>query len=346
MLESRRLAYGTDYDLDFIQGRVILNQPLSSTGNDGRLFRDGSQSGNEKVLVATYEYTPLASSSSDSAIYGVRGARWIGDHIKIGATYNHDTDGAQDSDLFAVDATLQVTAGTYIKGEVAQTKGLGVETFRSVDGGFTYNPQDRGGHFNNETVLAYAFEAATDLRDFTSVDASAYAYWRQRGAGFAGFGEATNDKVKRYGGGFDSRLANGLELRGRIDISDDQTVGTNSFAEATLAYALNNDIDVSAGLSYNEDAIGNSGTSIGARAEYSFDDDSNVYVFGQAGLAGNNTRTTDRMGIGGEYRFSRTLFGGGEVSTGEDGLGARASIRRQTEDGNEHYIAYDLPLQS
>ena len=40
VIESRRLVYGTDYDLDFIQGRIILNQPLASTADDGRLFRD------------------------------------------------------------------------------------------------------------------------------------------------------------------------------------------------------------------------------------------------------------------------------------------------------------------
>ena len=74
VIESRRLTYGTDYDLDFIQGRVILNQPLASTSDDGRLFRDGSQSGNETILVVDYEYTPIFGDNNDSAIYGARGS--------------------------------------------------------------------------------------------------------------------------------------------------------------------------------------------------------------------------------------------------------------------------------
>ena len=89
VVESRRLQYGTDYDLDFIQGRVILTRPLGSTGDDGRLFRDGSQSGNAQVLVADYEFTPVFGANDNGAVYGGRAKRWFGDHVKLGATYNH-----------------------------------------------------------------------------------------------------------------------------------------------------------------------------------------------------------------------------------------------------------------
>ena len=73
VIESRRLVYGTDYDLDFIQGRVILTRPLGSTGDDGRLFRDGSQSGNAQVLVANYEFTPVFGANDNGAVL-----RWPG----------------------------------------------------------------------------------------------------------------------------------------------------------------------------------------------------------------------------------------------------------------------------
>ena len=121
VIESRRLIFGTDYDLDFIQGRIILNQALASSGDDGRLFRDGSQSGNEQILVVDYEFSPVLGEDDDAAIYGVRGQRWFGDHLRIGGTFNHDTDGGEESDFFGVDVILQHAAGTYIKGEIART---------------------------------------------------------------------------------------------------------------------------------------------------------------------------------------------------------------------------------
>jgi len=348
VLESRRLVYGTDYDMDFIQGRVILNQPLRSTTNDGRLFRDGPQSGNETVLIVDYEFTPVFGASDDAAVYGARGSRWFGDHVKLGATYNHDTDGGAESDLYEIDLTLQYAAGTYIKGEFAKTEGLGVQTFRSIDGGFTYNPEDRGGLANNTKADGYALEAAVDFTevDGINLDGTSYAYWRRREAGFAGYSEATNQTIEQFGGGINLELNQALTLRARADVSNDQTLGTNSFAETTLDYGISENITATAGVSFNDDARGNSGTSLGGRVEYELDDDSSIYAFGQVGIEGDNIRTTDRIGAGAEVRLSKNILGGGEISTGEDGLGARASLRYQYEDGDEYYLAYDLPLRS
>jgi len=345
VLESRRLAYGTDYDMDFIQGRIILNRPLASTSNDGRLFRDGSQSGNEEILVVDYEFTPVLGSD-DATIYGARGSRWFGDLVKLGVTYNRGDNNGLRSDLLEADATLQFAAGTYIKGEIAQSKGQGVETFRSIDGGFSFDPVERGGLLNDDEALAYAIEAASDLTDFFNVDGRIHAYWRKREAGFAGYAESTNQDIEQYGGGIRLHLFDDLSVLARADIIEDDTIGTNSFAEASVDYAVNDNIKISAGASYNDDGRGNDGTSVGARAEYAFNEDNKVYVFGQVGLQGENTRTTDRAGVGSEWRLGQRVVLGGEVSGGEDGLGARVSARYEVEDGDEYYLAYDLPLGS
>ncbi len=344
VIESRRMSYGTDYDMDFIQGRILLNRPLSSTANDGRLFRDGSQSGHETVLVVDYEFS-LLGAGDDSSIYGARASRWFNDLVKVGVTYNHGDDGGVESDLYEADLTLQLAAGTYIKGEIAQTEGAGVETYRSDDGGFTYARRDRGGLANDAKAMAYAIEAATDLSDYFDADGRVYAYWRKREAGFAGYAENTNQSVEQYGGGMRLDVFEDFSLNARADIFEDQTVGTNSFAEASAEYALNDNVKLSGGVSYNDNGT-TSGTSIGGRAEYAFNNDAHVYVFGQAGLEGDNARTTDRAGVGGELRIGKRLLAGGEVSGGEDGLGARLSARVQSEDGDEYYAAYDLPLQS
>ena len=52
------LRPGMDYDIDYLQGRLLLTEPLSSTGEDNLLVRSSGLSGNEAYLVARYEYTP------------------------------------------------------------------------------------------------------------------------------------------------------------------------------------------------------------------------------------------------------------------------------------------------
>lgn len=348
VIESRRLAYGADYDLDFIQGRLILNRALGSTTDDGRLFRDGEQSGNETVLVADYEFTPVFGADEGSAVFGVSGSRWFGDHVKLGGTYNRDSDGGSQSDLFEVDLTLQYAAGTYIKGEFARTEGQGVQTFRSNDGGFTFAADDRGGLANQGSADGYAVEAGVDFSEIDGInlDGTSYAYWRRREAGFAGLSEATNQTIEQFGGGIDINLTRRLSLSAQADVTNDRTIGTNSFAEARVNYALSDRLSASAGLAYSDDASGSSGTSVAGRFDYKFNSDNKVFVFGQVGIEGDNNRTTDRVGLGGELRLSQNIIAGGEVSTGEDGLGARASVRYQYENGDENYLAYDFPLNS
>ena len=47
-----------DYDIDYLQGRLLLSEPLSSTRDDNLLVRRRRLSGNEANLVVRYEYTP------------------------------------------------------------------------------------------------------------------------------------------------------------------------------------------------------------------------------------------------------------------------------------------------
>jgi len=52
------LTPAIDYDIDYLQGRVVLTEPLASTADDNLLVRSGSVSGDEAYLVVRYEYSP------------------------------------------------------------------------------------------------------------------------------------------------------------------------------------------------------------------------------------------------------------------------------------------------
>ncbi|HEY2201615.1 MAG TPA: OmpA family protein, partial [Solirubrobacteraceae bacterium] len=47
-----------DYEIDYLQGRIVLAEPLSSTAADNLLVRTSGLSGQEAYLVVRYEFTP------------------------------------------------------------------------------------------------------------------------------------------------------------------------------------------------------------------------------------------------------------------------------------------------
>ena len=63
-IKSRReLIYGEDYDIDYIQGRIILDEPLPSAVDDGYIVSFGSGlNGDQVFLVTEYDYPPVGAN--------------------------------------------------------------------------------------------------------------------------------------------------------------------------------------------------------------------------------------------------------------------------------------------
>jgi hypothetical protein len=76
-----------DYDIDYLQGRVLLTEPLASTVDDNLLVRSNAVSGDEAYLVVRYEYTP-GFGDMDAVSVGGQAHAWIGSHVKVGVTSN------------------------------------------------------------------------------------------------------------------------------------------------------------------------------------------------------------------------------------------------------------------
>jgi len=51
-----------DYDIDYLQGRVLLSQPLSSTANDNLLVRTSGLSGDEAFWLCVTSTRQVSTS--------------------------------------------------------------------------------------------------------------------------------------------------------------------------------------------------------------------------------------------------------------------------------------------
>jgi hypothetical protein len=230
------LQRGTDYEIDEMQGRLLLTRPLSQVTRENMptLTRDSPLDGYQQHLLVDYEWLPSGFDDGELTA-GVRGKQWFGNHVGVGATYVDENRDGQDYSLAAGDLTLQAGKGTFLKLEYAHTESFGVPSFFSDNGGFTFirsnstDPQREGD--------AKAVEARVNLRElgWSKLDWSAGGWWRETDPGFSIARHDTGLPVTEYGAEVLGRLTRELGLYARYskaESGDEQLTQ----AQATLEW--------------------------------------------------------------------------------------------------------------
>jgi outer membrane protein OmpA-like peptidoglycan-associated protein len=243
VIERRALVPAQDYDVNYLQGRVTLRTPLSSTGEGSSLFRTSSLGGNPVYLVATYEYVPGLSAVHGNAA-GVRASSWLNDHVGVGLTAYHQGEHASSQGLQGLDTTLRATPNTWLRAEAARSRGAAGNTLVSSSGGFDSDLVSSGGG----RADARRVQLAADLAD-VGARGSIAGYWQDRGAGFAGPGQiaAAGEAVRQQGLRATVPLGDATEASVAVD-DRDATSQTSRSAEAALRHKLSAEWGVSGGL--------------------------------------------------------------------------------------------------
>lgn len=181
------LQPGADYEIDFMQGRVILSDTLSIVTRDGvrQISRDTPLDGYQQVLLVDYEYLPTGFDP-DEMTAGVRGKHWFGDHVGVGLTYVDENRAGDDYTLAGADLTLQAGRGTYVKLEHTKTEATSAPVFFSSNGGLSFTQLNSGVDAAREGE-ASAIEARVNFKElgWTALDWSAGAWKRRVDAGYS-----------------------------------------------------------------------------------------------------------------------------------------------------------------
>ncbi|MCX8227891.1 MAG: hypothetical protein OTI35_17625, partial [Sulfitobacter sp.] len=133
VISRERLFYGTDYSINYLQGVIVLNQPLSGTGS-GRLIGTRPGGDTQVNLVVQYEFTPT-TADVDGFSYGVRAQAWVTDDIRLGVTGMQDQTGTADQTSVGVDLRFKLGERSYIQLDYAETDGPGFGNSFSSTGG-------------------------------------------------------------------------------------------------------------------------------------------------------------------------------------------------------------------
>ncbi|RNJ62739.1 MAG: hypothetical protein EDM03_08780 [Porphyrobacter sp. IPPAS B-1204] len=353
VLETRDLRPQEDYDIDYFQGRVTLLRPLASTVANSGLVRESSAGGNVPVLVVRYEFTPPVGSL-DGYTIGGRGSAWLGEKLRIGASAQRETTDTADQVLLGADALLRLTAGTYLKGEIAQTDGPGFGQNNSVDGGLLFTDVAAPG-IAGRTARAWRLEGAANLAELqgkTGDRGTVSAFYESRDAGFAANSQLTPSDTILWGTALALPIGASTNITAKYETLDTAAAGERSVATFDLAQDFGKDVELKLGVRRDEQAPGllfNS-TENGIRTDAAVQLGYNpagrnwsIYGFGQATLESDAARSrNNRIGVGGKAEISDKMSLSAEVSEGDGGLGADIQLSRRHGEGSETYIGYAL----
>lgn len=360
VIRAENLRPQEDYDIDYIQGRILLSEPLQSTVNDGQVVRDGSLSGNEAYLVARYEYTP-GLSNIDGYTLGGRATHWLGNTLRLGVTAQNETTDAADQELYGVDALLRKSNNTYLKGEYAQSKGPGFGQTNSTDGGFIFDDVAAAGAAG-QIAEAYRLEAAVDMKElggmFSDIDARINAALEHSDEGFSGVGNIGHGELDRLSLGFEAGLSEKTNISAQVDDVKSSRRGDTLAAYADIDHEFSEKWSGSLGVRYDErdDSgvlpgtlspnrrdVNGSRTDASAEIRYDSGRDWTAKAFAQGTVAKDGTRQgNSRGGIGIDAQLNSRMSLSGEVSGGEGGVGANAQLTYRRSENSEYYLGYAL----
>ncbi len=194
VLSRTQLVPVTDYEVDYLQGRVLLTSPLSSIASDSSLVRAGGLTGQHAFLVVSYE-VHAAGEQPRHARHRRTLSWWANDALRLGVTGSRQKQIGITQSLGGADLVLRKSETTFLKAEVARTDGTGIGQTSSLDGGYSFNA---GALAPGQAIdaNAYRLEAQSDLKEVgIDRDGRVSGYMQRRDAGSARAGPAHRERV-------------------------------------------------------------------------------------------------------------------------------------------------------
>ena len=344
------MTRGTDYEIDELQGRLLLTRPLLQITRDNipTLTRDTPLDGFEQRLVVDYEWVP-SGFDADDVTAGLRAKHWFGDHLGVGATYVDENRAGEDYTLAGGDITLQAGKGTYLKAEYTQTEAFSAPVFFSDNGGFTFTQLNPIGPREGE---AKSVEARVNLKElgWTEQDWSAGAWWRDVGAGYS---------IGRYDNGL-AITETGAEVLGQFTPNIGMYArfskaerGDESLTQAQVSaeWRISDHSALSGEVRrVQEDRLLGEVAGVLGAVKYTHRFGTSLDIYGTAQLTldddGGRYEDNDALTLGGKYVFGNLSSVGAEVTSGDRGDAVTANAEYRLSPEHSLYGGYTYSTDS
>jgi uncharacterized repeat protein (TIGR01451 family)/fimbrial isopeptide formation D2 family protein len=350
VMSVKNLTPGLDYDIDYIQGRIMLKAPLSATAASEMLVNSEDFGGNRIYLVANYEYTPGFEDLED-IVTGGRAHYWFGDHVKLGMTLEDQEVTGSETSLNAYDLTLRKNAGTWLKLQQSTSQGPVSSTQYSSDGGYDFDESALAAG-TNVKAKGQRVDASVRLEDiFASLNGKLTFYNQQLDAGYAAPGLIANTDTTQSGAMLEMPITDSVNVKLKANAQDQENALQTEALEVDVDYLLNNNWTF--GLGWRKDTRTDDSavvpltqqqgdrSDVAVRATYDSDENWQAYGFAQdtASVTGNRDEN-GRIGVGAEYRASDRIKLDGELSSGDIGPAAKLGVNYKMTDATDIYSSY------
>jgi len=346
------LRTGLDYDIDYLQGRILLARPMTSTMADELLVRSEGLSGDEAWLVVQYEYTP-GFDEIDTLATGGEAQYWVNDFVKLGLTANRSEVDDGDGNLYGANLTVRKSAESWFKLQAGRSEGRFSSSLRSDDGGFRFLGTEGLG-LDDANGGAYRADVSVGFGDFFDGGRGHLnLYALSRDAGYSAPGLTTLTDTLQFGGNFDMPVSDAVRLVAKADRRAQQEGLSTTAGEVDVAYQFSDQWGLRTGIRHDirEDdspivpVTQEEGQRTDAVVQVEYDPKSKWrgYSFAQATLLTTGDREDNhRVGVGGAYRVNERLLFDGEVSYGDLGPAAKLGTSYQQSESTNYYLSYAL----
>jgi len=346
VLANVELIRGADYEIDAIQGRILLSRPLAQITRQSlkSITSTTPLSGYEQRLIVDYEYVSDSSFEADFVTAGARAKHWINDNIALGATYVKEEAAGDNYEIKGVDLTLQAGYGTYIKGEYTNTKSRGAPMFYSDNGGLSFVELGSGERSGGNAI---AVDAKVNFKELglTSNEVSVGGWYRNVEDGYSQSRAFSGSEITEYGAEAVAELTDNLRV---YTTASSATRDNDEYIEAqiTAAYTITDKATISAELRHIDSKPSFGEASRGAlgalRVDYDITPYLEVYATGQITVDDDQDRyeNNDAVMLGARYMFADSSSISAGYTTGHRGDAIQAEASYQINSDHTIYGGY------
>ncbi len=340
VLSRQPQQQNTDYNIRYVEGRILFTRPLASTQADSRLVDRALLGGNPVSIEVDYETEAAFFEKSAS---GGRVRQQLNDHVAIGGTYVQDEGAAGQYQLQGLDTEIRLGKGTRLLAEMAQSEGSDGQSFYSDDGGLSFKETTP---LDTSSGQAWKLAAEMDIGEWFG-QANRYrmgAYMKRLGPGFISNGNSSEISSEKSGLNMSLQVSERDKVLLRQDQEKILSASGDSESSTTTAQLRHAAERWSATAEYQQKETSNAATGINdsslmaAELRLRVTEKLTASIEQQFTLSGADN---DQTGIGVDYSLSSALTLKAKGISGSLGQAAELGAEFNL-DGNRLYLTQRL----